>query len=216
MAPESNTSDAGAVTLPEWVQRRLRRSDLVSSSEPEPVLLQHNAVAVSRDNDAARSVVLAWERILPEDGAVGFLALGTPPERRDAELGHVEHGADGAVGHAADRVVRGSIPGAVIGAVVVTVFVWVVMGWTPVLIGAALGGAAFGFVAGFMISFATGTGWGAAYRDSFVDDERTELLVASIHADAEQPIAQAIEAVKDVESVELYVVDRAGATSRVP
>lgn len=90
------------------------------------------------------------------------------------------------------------------------------MGWTPVLIGAALGGAAFGFVAGFMISFATGTGWGAAYRDSFVDDERTELLVASIHADAEQPIAQAIEAVKDVESVELYVVDRAGATSRVP
>jgi hypothetical protein len=217
MDPDRNSATGrdGRLTLREWVQREMPAGDVVSMSEPEPVLLEHNAVAVSRVADAARAVVLEWERVLPEDGAVGFLARGTPPDVRNAELGHVERGADGVIGHAAGRILRGSIPGAVIGAIVVTVAVWIINGFSPALIGAAFGGAALGYVAGFMISFAKGTAWGAAYRDSFVDDEQTELLVASIHADDEEPISLAIDAVADVEDVELYVVDRTGSASRV-
>lgn len=217
MVHESPSADTerDPLTLREWVERRFPVADLVSSSEPEPVLLRHNAVAVSRSPDAARSVVLAWERILPADGSVGFLALGTPPERRDEGAGEVEHGADGVMGHAAGRIWRGGVPGAIVGAIVVCAIVLAAMGWTPVLIGAALGGAAFGFIAGSMLSFTKGTGWGAAYIDSFVDDEHTEVLVASIHADDDLPITKAVDAVADVEAVELYFVDRMGSTSRV-
>ena len=157
-------------------------------------------------------MALAWERILPDDRAVGFLARGTSPEQRQGGSGHADS-AD-VTGHTAARVVRGGIPGAVIGAIVVAVAVWITEGSTSVLIGAALGGAVFGFVAGFMISFATGTGWGAAYRNSFVDEEQTDLGVVSIHSDDEAPITEAVDAVSDIEAVELFFVDRTGSTSR--
>ncbi|MDW3215786.1 MAG: hypothetical protein R8G01_17450 [Ilumatobacteraceae bacterium] len=212
MSPEPDPGTEDSVSVREWVERRMPVADLASTSEPEPVLLRHNAVAIARDPDAARSVVLAWERILPEDRAVGFLARGTSPEQRDVS-GRAD--AAGVTGHAAARVVRGGVPGAVLGAFVVAVAVWIMEGSTTVLIGALLGGAAFGFVAGGMISFATGTGWGAAYRDSFVDEEQTDLLVVSIHSDDEAPIAEAADAVSGVEAVELFFVDRTGGSSRL-
>jgi hypothetical protein len=210
----SRSDDASGVTLTTWARGQVSNAAVVTCSEPEPYMLEHNAIAVSRSPDAARSVVLAWERILPEDGAVGFLAFGTPPEHRD-ESGHVEHGADGLAGHAASRIVRGSIPGAVVVALFVTLVVWAVVGWTPALIGAALGGAAFGFIAGAMFSFVRGTGWGAAYRDTFVDDQQTAVMVASIHSDRREPIDRAVEAVQNTDAIELYCVDRTGRESRL-
>lgn len=199
------------ITLTDWVTRQAPDMEIVTSSEPQPVLQDYNVVAVSGTVEAARAVVLEWERIEPHDGAVGFVALGTPPDRRDdptppgSDPRHV-------VRHTVLRANRGLVPGAVIGAAVVTLLAWILTGWSGVLVGAFVGGAAIGGVCGAFLAFASGTGWGAAYQDSFVEPGQTDLVVASIHSDERDIVAEAIDAAAAVGDVKLYGLGRAGNT----
>lgn len=207
----ASQDDLGEITLTEWVRRQAPDMAVMSSSEPQPVLQEHNVVAVSGTVEAARAVVLEWERIEPHDGAVGFLALGTPPDERQdptppgSDPQHV-------IRHTVARANRGLVPGALIGALFVTLLTWVFIGWSPVLFGAAVGGAAIGGVAGAFFGFASGTGWGSAYRDSFVEPGQTDLAVASIHSDDAAVITEAVEAVAAIGEVRLYRIGRAGNT----
>lgn len=199
------------ITLAEWVTKQAPDMTIMSSSEPQPVLQEYNVVAVSGTVEAARAVVLEWERIEPHDGAVGFVALGTPPDER-SDPTPPGSDPDEVVRHTVKTANRGLIPGVVIGAVLVTLFAWLIIGWSPVLIGAVVGGAAIGGVAGAFITFTSGTGWGAAYMDSFVEPGQTDLAVASIHSDEREVIAEAIDAASSLGEVRLYGVGRAGNT----
>lgn len=203
-----STRDAPTdITLTDWVTRQAPDMAIVTASEPEPVLQDYNVVAVSDTVEAARAVVLQWERIEPHDGAVGFVALGA--DHRTAEQ---DADSRDVVRHSISRANRGLLPGAVIGAVVVTLLAWLVAGWSAVLVGAVVGGAAIGGVCGVFLSFTSGTGWGAAYQDSFVAPGQTDLAVASIHSDEPTVVAEAVDAAAASGGVRLYGIGRAGNT----
>jgi len=204
-------STPDAITLTDWVVRQAPDMDIVSASEPQPTLQEYNVVAVSGTVEATRAVVLEWERIEPHDGAVGFVALGTPSDQRSDPTPPGSDPND-VVKHSVGQANKGLIPGAVIGAVAVTLLAWFLTGWSGVLLGAAVGGAAIGGVCGAFLSFASGTGWGAAYQDSFVEPGQTELAVASIHSDDRALVARAVDAAAEAADVRLYGIGRAGNT----
>lgn len=205
----TNTPDD--ITLTEWVTRQAPDLQVTASSDPQPLLQEYNVVAVSSDVDAARAVVLEWERIEPHDGAVGFVALAAP-SHDDPDLTPPGADPDHVIQHTMWSANRGLVPGMVIGAVLVTLLAWLVDGWSAVLWGAAVGGAAIGGVAGAFLSFTSGTGWGAAYQDSFVEPGATDLAVASIHSDEREVVAEAIDAASQQDGIRLYAVGRAGNT----
>jgi hypothetical protein len=196
-------------TVVDWVVHQAPDMTIMSASDPRPLLREHNAVAVTTDVITGRAIVLEWERIEPRDDSVGFVALGTPPERRDEPT---PPGSDPqrVLRHTVRRASRGAVPGTVIGALVVTAAAWVVVGWSPALVGAAVGGGAIGAVAGAFFSFVAGTGWGAAYRDSFVEPGQADLVVASIHSDEPGTIDAAIEAATRYDDVRIHRVGPGG------
>lgn len=196
-------------TLHDWARQQARHLDVVSASAPEPVFEQYNLVAVFDEAQLARELVLAWERIEPADGAVGTVALGTAPDR-PSELDRPS-GVDpeGVTEHAAVRALKGGIPGAIVGAVVVALIVVALDGWSGVVIGAAIGGAAFGAIPGGILAYTRGTGWGAAYRHSFVDDDATSVVFASIHSDDPYRIEEALRAAEEA-GARTYRVDASG------
>lgn len=206
MATRDTPSD---ITLVDWAARQAPDMEVVTSSEPQPVLQDFNVVAVSDTVEAVRAVVLEWERIEPHDGAVGFVALGTPSDGRDDRTPPGSDPRD-VVRHATLRANRGLIPGALLGAAVVTLLAWFLTGWSGVLVGAMVGGAAIGGVCGAFLSFASGTGWGAAYQDSFVAPGQTDLAVASIHSDEREVVDEAIDAAAAFGGIRLYGIGRAG------
>lgn len=199
------------ITIAEWVRSNLGAYTMITHSEPQPVLIDYNLLAVGRSADAVRDVVLAWERLEEHDGNVGFVAMADSDLDPSANAERGEHfDPSHELEHASKRARLGILPGLVVGAVVITLLAWVIVGWSPVLIGAAIGGAAFGGVAGGMINFATKTGWGAAYQDSFVDEDGTSLAIASIHSGDLATIERAAQAAIESDGVELHALDRSG------
>ena len=177
--------DTSEITVAQWVRAHVGPYVLKTASEPEPVLHEHNLIAVGSSPDRIREIVLAWERIEELDTRVGFTAFGSEPaatSTRPVDSGEDEFDPSHELGQASKNTRLGAGIGAVVGAIVITLITALFIGWSPVLIGAAIGGAAFGFVAGGMINFATRTGWGAAYKDSFVDERDTDIAVASFHS----------------------------------
>lgn len=204
---EDDTPD-DTMTLNEWAVQYAPGSYTVAASEPEAVLLAHNLIAVGRSVDAMRNIVLEWERIRAPDTAVGFVALArTPPETTPEPPGADPERVSG---HSAQQVLRGAIPGALIGGAVIAFVVLLLAGWDTILLGALAGGAAFGAVAGAVLKFAMGTGWGAAYAESFVPPDRAELAIASIHGDDAEFLDAAVSAIPVPDAVELFRVDAAG------
>lgn len=201
-------------TIEQWARRQAPHLDVVSASVPQPVLEGPTLVAVFDDSERARELVLAWERIEPADGGVGTVVLGLAPDRQ-SELDR-DTGVDpeGVAKHALVRALKGGIPGAVVGALIVAVIVVLLDGWGAVVIGAALGGAAFGAIPGGILSFTKGTGWGSAYRHSFVDDDATAVVFTSIHSDDPARIDDALAAAIDT-GARTYRVDPDGSAERV-
>jgi hypothetical protein len=201
-------------TVREWARRQAPHLDVVSASVPEPVLAGRTLVAVFDDAERARELVLAWERIEPADGGVGTVVLGVAPDR-PSEIDR-DSGVDpeGVTEHAFVRALQGAIPGAVVGALIVALIVVILDGWSPLVIGAALGGAAFGAIPGGIFSFATGTGWGAAYEHTFVDDDATSVVITSLHSDDQARMDEALEAAID-SGARTYRVDADGSAEPV-
>lgn len=210
-----NDHDIGTseITVAQWVRAHVGPYVIKTTSEPEPVLHDHNLIAVGPSADRIREVVLAWERIEALDTRVGFTAFGSEPtatSNRTVADGEDEFDPSHELGHAGQSVRSGFGIGAVVGAIVITLITAIFVGWSPVLIGAAIGGAAFGGVAGGVINFTAKTGWGAAYQDSFVDERDTDIAVASLHS----PDRAAIEAGLTVDdgdgAITLFRVGRDG------
>jgi tetrahydromethanopterin S-methyltransferase subunit B len=204
---------ADDITLTEWARAQAPSLQVVSASTPDPVFQRHNLVAVVGDSEIARDVVRDWERIEALDAKVGTVVLGKSVDR--SSPAHASSAdPERVTAHAGVRVLKGGIPGAVVGAVLVGLVVVMLDGWDTVVIGAALGGAAFGFVAGAVMSFVKGSGWGAAYEQTFVDDEAAALVFTSIHSETDEHIEQARQLASNHDGVTLYRVDRSGQPTR--
>lgn len=211
------------ILLTEWIRDQVPSMPVSSVSVPEPVLLAHNLVGVVADPELARDVVRDWERIEPGDGAVGMVVVGRPADHvaevvsgEGAPPLRAAADPEGVTGHAAKRTVIGAIPGALIGAVVVAGLLILLGASTGLVIGAAIGGAAVGSVAGAVLSVAAGTGWGAAYKESFVDPVMTDFVLTSIHSDSPDRITAAWSAASRRDGVALYRVDRSGRAEPWP
>jgi hypothetical protein len=210
----SSTGMPSENTFNQWARQQEPELEILSSSTPEPRFMTNNLVARFHRSDVARRVVLEWERIEPAEGAVGMVVMGHPVDHTKATE---ESSADpeGVTGHAANRIVKGGVPGAVIGAIVVAALMLIVDGWSGTVIGLAIGGAAFGFVAGAVFSYVKGTGWGTAYEHSFADKDALQVIYASIHSEDAEQIERAIEAAAGYEDVALSRVDASGQRSDV-
>ena len=216
--PSNGGHDASPLTLSHWVHAREPRLYVSAKSEPEPVLLGHNLIAVVHEPEASRELIRKWERIQPAAAGVGFVALSRTPRADGDPMPAVatpvraEGDPQKVAGHTARRILRGAIPGGLLGAVVVGVIVAILAPDGGNVIGAALGGAAFGFIAGAVISFVAGTGWSEAYKESFVEPTTTELTYASIHSDDIELIRKAA-ATAGLPGGALICIDRSGRPS---
>ena len=202
--------EQGPQTLREWAVTLAPRLGVVSASVPEPTLEPGDTLAIFDDADAARALVLDWERIQPDDDSVGFIALGADPGARSEIDRPTGADPEGVGAHTLQQVLKGAVPGAVIGAVVVAAVTAIVSGWGGTVVGAALGGAAFGAVAGAVMAVVKGTGWGEAYQHSFVDPTATDLVVASFHATEQARRDDALEAARAADGARLARVDEHG------
>jgi hypothetical protein len=210
-------SGGSQITLSEWAKARDPDLFVVSKSEPEPVFLDYNLIAVSRDPQESRDLLRKWERVQPADAGVGFVAMSRSSEppavnaRLDVPTGEVTTQADPqqVAGHAGRKIIRGALPGAIIGAIVLGILAAILTPDEGNVIGAALGGAAIGFVAGGVISFVMGTGWGEAYKESFIEPDLADIAYSSLHTNDRQMIAKAAEVARQ-SSDDVISLDRQG------
>jgi hypothetical protein len=202
-------NDSTALTLSEWARGREPGLHVSARSEPEPVLLTHNLIAVIHDPAVSRELLRKWERIQPADAGVGFVAMSRSPLPDGRPLDRAESDPQQVTGHAARRIVRGALPGGLLGAVVIGVIAAILAPDGGNVTAAALGGAAIGFVAGAVLSFVAGSGSSEAYKESFVEPATTDLTYASIHSDDIDLVRQAAK-VADMPGGTLICVDRAG------
>lgn len=208
-----NGSDA---TLTGWIRNQLPTLSVVSASEPTPVLLEENLIAVSDDPERARAVLRDWERIENADGAVGLIVLSrtSPASDTDSDSDRVD--PERVTGHAARRTTFGAVPGGLIGAALGAVIAAIVSGgWGGAVIGGALGGGALGVVAGAFVSVVSGSGWSRAYTEGFVPPDAADVVIASIHSTSSESISAAIDAAPNDGGVKLFRIDRDGAASPI-
>lgn len=186
----------GPLTLREWARDAAPGLEVVSASVPESTLEPGALLATFRDSDAARSLVLTWERIEPADNAVAFVALGADPGALAEQERPSGPDPEGVGSHTITRVLAGGLPGAAVGAAAVGLTVGLTSGWDGGAIGGALGGAAFGAVAGGFIAVFRTTGWGEAYTHSFVDPDATEMVIAAFQSSDSERGEEALEAAR--------------------
>ena len=216
MAATTGSTDTGSgrergpQTLREWAVTLAPRLEVVSASVPEPTLEPGDTLAIFADADAARELVLHWERIQPDDDSVGFVALGADPGGRNEIDRPTGADPEGVGAHTLKQVLKGGVPGAVIGAVVVAAITAIISGGDGTVIGAAFGGGAFGAVAGAVMAVVKGTGWSEAYQHSFVDPTATALAVASFHSTEHARREDALAAARAAAGARLARVDEHG------
>ena len=105
------------MTLREFAEQEFRGLDIVSVSQPEPVLLDRNVMAVTDDVDQAREAVLALEDLEIDDSRLGLVVL-EPPHRWGPEWKEGKADAEGAT-KPVTRAPMGAATGAVLGALVI-------------------------------------------------------------------------------------------------
>ena len=151
-----HSSAHDTLTIGEWAQQREPNLAVSAKSEPEPVLMQYNLVAVLHDPADSRDLLRRWERIQTAAGGVGFVAMsGTReiggPDAYEAPIGErpvATTDSQKVSRHASRKGLRGAIPGMIIGAIAIGLLALLLGAGTGGLIGAALGGAVLGAVAG--------------------------------------------------------------------
>ncbi len=166
---------------------------IVSASEPEPVLRSYNVVGWFDNQDEARNAVLAIEDLAPLGAEVGLVALAGPRASDTgsdaARGGHPTASGVAEVPEDTEIVAdvgRRTLKGAVIGAVVGALLIGGVSAFFGQPIGGAVGGAVFGAAIGGIWGAFARMGGSDAYRQSFVPLE-TDLVMVTFHSnDAKQ------------------------------
>src|SRR5688572_28092753 len=87
---------------------------VVSTSNPEPVLLRYNVVAVFDATEAAREAVVALEGLERDDASIGVTVLG---DREGTDVVRATEGVDpeGVTRDVMPRAVVGGVIGAILG-----------------------------------------------------------------------------------------------------
>jgi hypothetical protein len=203
----SNSGSTSSVGLSEWARRLAPALDIVSASDPEPLIEEGTVIAVFTSTDDARALMLSWERLESADQSVGFVALGTAPDRESTVPTSPD--PEGVVKDSARRAVIGALIGAGVG-VLVAVVIGVAFGWGTGSIAALFAAPALGAVAGAVLVFVLRTGWGEGYRQSYVNPESTALAVCAISCREADHRDKAVAAARSAHARDVFVVDANG------
>ncbi len=166
------------MTLREFAEQEFRGLDIVSVSQPEPVLLDRNVMAVTDDVEQARQAVLALEEIENDDSRLGLVVL-EPPHRWGPDWNEGKADPEGAT-RPVTRAPMGAAAGAIIGALVIGLLSAVLGDGVTGMVGMVVGAIA-GAVLGAIIAVFAGMGGSEAFRGTFVGakrDARLHRLVA--------------------------------------
>ena len=201
------------MTLREFAEREFMGLDVVSVSQPEPVLLERNVMAVTDDVDQARAAVVALEDLEIDDARLGFVLL-EPPHAWGTEwheAGHTD--PEGATRLAAVRAAIGAVVGAVIGGALVGLIAAAMGGGNTGLAGAVVG-AFTGAVLGAIICVFAGLGGSTAYTDTFIDAKDSHVCLVSLHTNDRDEAKAARTRLSARPWADLFDVDANGKTRR--
>ena len=201
------------MTLREFAEREFMGLDVVSVSQPEPVLLERNVMAVTDDVDQARAAVVALEDLEIDDARLGFVLL-EPPQVWDTEW-HEPGQADpeGATRLAAVRAAIGAVVGAVVGGALVGLVAAAMGGGSTGLAGAVVG-AFTGATLGAIICVFAGLGSSTAYNDTFVESQDSHVCLVSLHTNDRDEAKAARKRLSGRPWADLFDVDANGKTRR--
>jgi len=201
------------MTLREFAEREFTGLDVVSVSQPEPILLERNVMAVTDDVDQARAAVVALEDLEIDDARLGLVLL-EPPHAWGAAW-HEPGNADpeGATRLAAVRAAIGAVIGAVLGGALIGLIAAAMGGGSTGLAGALVGAVA-GAVLGAIICVFAGLGGSTAYADTFVDSKDSHVCLVSLHTNDRDEAKAARKRLSGRPWADLFDVDANGKPRR--
>lgn len=205
--PAARSNPHTGVRVSEWVGRHRPDLRLLTTADPDPLLLDDNLVVFVDTPARGREVALAFERTLTDHGEIGTVVLGGGDGPRPID------DAEEVTRHAGRRALTGAIVGAVVFAAVIGLVSWVLFGGAAAVIGGAIGGAIFGAGSVATWSYVIGTGQSPAYREGFVDPNAVEAVAVSVHAVDSGSVDAASEAIAGIDVVGIHRIDRDGRTS---
>ncbi len=197
------------VTLREFAEQEFRGLDIVSVSQPEPVLLDRNVMAVTDDVELAREAVLALEALEIDDSRLGLVVL-EPPHRWGPEWREGKAGAEGAT-KPITRAPMGAATGAILGALVVGVLA-AVLGNSETGMAGLLVGAVAGAVLGAIVAVFASMGGSDAFRETFVPPKETQVCLVSLHTNDREEASAARKRLSNRSWADLFDVDAKGKT----
>jgi hypothetical protein len=203
--PDAPESPRAGVHVSEWVSQRRPDLRLLTTADPDPVLLADNLVAFVDSPARGREVALAFERTRTDHAEIGTVVLGpTDGPQRSAD------DAEEVTRHAGRRALYGAVVGAAVFATVIGLLSWALFGGAAAVIGAVIGAVVFGAGSGATWSYVIGTGQSPAYRETFADPDAVEAVAVSVHANGSDCVDTARDAIADIDVVELHRIDRDG------
>jgi hypothetical protein len=185
--------------------------EIVSVSNPEPVLRRLNLIAITSGEDAAREAVVALSADTDADSDIGVVVMSADSDRA---VGDATADPEHVTGYAARRIAIGGAIGAVIGAILIGGAVAIFAGEAAPVIPAIVGGALFGFVPGATYVTFAGLGGGDAFRQTFVAPELVDVALVAFHTESDELLQRARGRLDDVEHLALVEVDADGRTIR--
>jgi hypothetical protein len=202
------------MTLREFAEREFTGLDIVSVSQPEPVLLERNFVGVTDDVEKARAAVVALEDLEIDDARLGLVVLESPHAWGADwhEPGHAD--PEGATRVAAVRAAIGAVIGAVIGGALIGAIAAAMGGGSTGLAGAVVGAVA-GAVLGAIVCVFAGLGGSTAYSDTFVEGKENHLCLVSLHTNDRDEAKAARKRLSGRPWADLFDVDANGKTRRL-
>jgi hypothetical protein len=199
------------MTLREFASQEFAGLDIVSVSQPEPVLLDRNVMAVTDDVEQARAAVIALEDLEVDDARLGLVVLEPTWAPQGHDSGHADQ--EGATRLVAERAAIGAATGAIAGAALIGLVAAGLAGGNSGLIGAVVGAVA-GAVLGAIISVFAGMGGSDAQRGTFVEPHEIHVCLVSLHTNDREEAKVARKRLADRDWADLFAVDANGKERR--
>lgn len=204
----TNAPGRSAPTLEELAAAAAPHLEIVSVSQPTPVLRASNLLVLATSEDVGRRAVLELEGHEDDDARIGTVVMTTPGSRPISTQQAVD--PEHVTGLAVRRSLVGGIIGAAIGAALIGIATWVFTGSTGTAAAVAVGGAIFGFIiAGTWSTFGR-LGGSDAFRQTFVPPEIADLVIVSLHSADPDDSRRARDRLASIDDITLIEVDDEG------
>jgi len=199
------------MTLREFAEQEFRGLDIVSVSQPEPVLLDRNVMAVTDDVQLARQAVLDLEALEVDDARLGLVVL-EPAHRWGPEWKEGKADIEGAT-RPVTRAPIGAVTGAILGALLIGGLAAILGNGSTGMVGMIVGAVA-GSVLGAIIAVFAGLGGSDAYRETFVAPEESHVCLVSLHTNDRDEASAARKRLSGRSWSDLFDVDAKGKARR--